>query len=88
MGAEKDVVLGVKMDAETNSAIRRIAAAKKCEAAELMRRAAAAIIAYAEAFGDKAVPLDMAIRQNREVNEAELEEALASIAEARKRKRP
>lgn len=61
MGLKLEVQVMVKTTPEMRDALTRIAAAKAVEVPELLRRAGYAIIEYALANGDKAVPLDMEI---------------------------
>lgn len=61
MDQKLDDLLGVKMTSEMKAALTRIAASKKVEPAELIRRAGYALIEYAAVNGDSAVPLEMEI---------------------------
>lgn len=59
--AKKTGLIGVRLPASDAEKLHKIASKKKSEAAELLRRAAYAIIEYYDANGD--VPLEMAVTQ-------------------------
>lgn len=62
---KKSETIGVKVTPDMRDAVEGIAEAKKTTAQELLRRAAIAIIAFADAHGKEAVPLEMELLDPR-----------------------